>query len=965
SCGVGSLEHESGRERPPNFSFKAANVNTASASYVGSAASVIDAADGSPAPGSWQATDTWPQVVGASLTSPYFQFSVDTSKYGGASLSFRYLLSATGDWTGSSNYVYAYSSADGGAFSTIYNSGSTIKAGTGSWLGPISANAAATGNTTTFRINAAARHQNKASSTMGLDEVQIFGCPAVAPPTIGKAFSSNVVAAGGRSILTFTITNPNASTDSIYNYSGLSFTDAFPEEISYVSTTANSCGGILQDAGGGTLQANDTGIRLVNGTLNANTSCSIAVQVAVAASSVGPKTNTSGYVAATQSGPNTSPTGVATATLTALAPPVIEKRFAPNPVLTGEASILRFTLTNPNPNHPLSGVAFTDTFPANLRVATPVEASHSGCGTPAYTPVAGGGSLSFSEGTIAPGASCTVQVKVAASAAGEYLNISSAVSHLLNGTWSGNPASDTLWVEAPSPAISLLKQIAPSSSGPWQSFLAVTTGDPVYYRLMVENLGDVPLSPVTVTDPLVSTAGCSWPATLPVAVAENDNHLATCVIGPVTTAAGERVNTATATGRYAEVGYADQSSARYATTGLTLGKNAARDYYFPPTGEPPDQVADVITYTFEVTNSGHAPLRGPVVIDDPKVAVACAPFSTVGDGDDYLDPAETIRCTAGYTVSAADLAAKVITNTATAIADGVTSPAASKTVRLAPDLVAVKSNDVDGLATEGGFRWTLSVTNATAAGHASFPAGATVLVDDLPAGATYGELEIDLGEITGISCAIDPETTTLACTTDGEATIPAGAAFAITVPVTVTTARTLVNPRINDGTVGLCRVNPDALFPESNDENNRCADAVTVAWPEITLVKMVQAGAGYATPGAEMLYTIVATNSGRRGTDADTVVITDLIPPKTALVVSSTLIAFLDGTSPKESGLSFNPGTDLTFLDAEGAVIDPQDDGNGVDARVSKILIHPKGSFEASDGTNHPTFTLYFKVRIK
>ena len=48
-------------------------------------------------------------------------------------------------------------------------------------------------------------------------------------------------------------------------------------------TTSNSCGGALQDSGGGALAAGDVGIRLTGGTIPASSSCAITVNVTAVA----------------------------------------------------------------------------------------------------------------------------------------------------------------------------------------------------------------------------------------------------------------------------------------------------------------------------------------------------------------------------------------------------------------------------------------------------------------------------------------------------------------------------------------------------------------------------------------------------------------------------------------------------------------------------------------------------------
>ena len=55
-------------------------------------------------------------------------------------------------------------------------------------------------------------------------------------------------------------------------------------------------------------------------------------------------------------------------------------------------------------------------------------------------------------------------------------------------------------------------------------------------------------------------------------------------------------------------------------------------------------------------------------------------MTSVGDGDTYLDPGEELVCSASHSVTQADLRPRSITNTATATADGVSSPADRATV---------------------------------------------------------------------------------------------------------------------------------------------------------------------------------------------------------------------------------------------------------------------------------------------
>ncbi|MFP5289266.1 MAG: hypothetical protein ACLGI9_26265, partial [Thermoanaerobaculia bacterium] len=80
----------------------------------------------------------------------------------------------------------------------------------------------------------------------------------------------------------------------------------------------------------------------------------------------------------------------------------ISKNFSPDPTNVNGVSALTFTITNPNPAA-VSGVSFSDVFPTSpgaMVVANPPAATTNGCGAPTFAPVAGAGSISFSNGTV-------------------------------------------------------------------------------------------------------------------------------------------------------------------------------------------------------------------------------------------------------------------------------------------------------------------------------------------------------------------------------------------------------------------------------------------------------------------------------------------------------------------------------------------------------------------------------------
>ena len=253
----------------------------------------------------------------------------------------------------------------------------------------------------------------------------------VAPPQLVKSFGAATIPLNGTTNIEFNITNPNATTP----LTGVGFTDALPAGL--VVATPN---GITGACGGGTILASSGSgtISLANATLAAGAGCTFFVNVTGV--SPGVENNTTGPVTSNEGGTGNT----ASASITVVAPPSIAKSFAPSSIATNGTSTLTFTITNPNDSVALTGVAFTDSLPAGVVVASPTGLT-STCGGTA-TAAAGSGTISLSGGTIAANASCTVAVNVRGTNAGIATN---AVTVTSTNGGTGNTATATLTVLAP------------------------------------------------------------------------------------------------------------------------------------------------------------------------------------------------------------------------------------------------------------------------------------------------------------------------------------------------------------------------------------------------------------------------------------------------------------------------------------------------------------------------------------
>ncbi|MFI5143227.1 MAG: IPTL-CTERM sorting domain-containing protein [Thermoanaerobaculales bacterium] len=258
------------------------------------------------------------------------------------------------------------------------------------------------------------------------------------PPTIAKAFGGPTAPLAGSTTLTFTLTNPGASTV----LTGVGFSDTLPPGL-VVSTPnglSSTCGGTA------TATAGSTSVSLAGGSLAAGGSCTLEVNVT--GTTVGTKNNTSGAVTSTEGG-----TGATSnmATVTVVAPATLSKSFGAAIINFHETTSLTFVVTNPNLATPLTGVGFADIFPAGLVVATPNGLSGS-CDAGTITAIPGTTTVALLNATLAANSSCTFSVNVTALGAGALVNTTGQMNSAEGGP--GDPASATLIVLAPIPALS-------------------------------------------------------------------------------------------------------------------------------------------------------------------------------------------------------------------------------------------------------------------------------------------------------------------------------------------------------------------------------------------------------------------------------------------------------------------------------------------------------------------------------
>jgi mucin-19 len=664
------------------------------------------------------------------------------------------------------------------------------------------------------RNSATASAQDAASSghpvTSNQASVTVY---AVAAPVISKSFSPATIPAGTASTLTFTITNPAGN---MVTLTGVNFTDTFPAGMTIaLAPDAAQCGGAVTTSNGNT-------ITLSNGNVLPNNSCTVTVTVLAATN--GSKNNTSGVVKSTNGGNGNS----ASATLVVLSPPVISKSFLPISASVGSASTLTFTLTAPAGNTAaLTGVAFSDDLPADLRVANPANATVSaGCGTPTFSPAPADTSLTFSNGTIVPDGTCTVSISITPTAAGTFNNTTAAVTSTNGGS---GAVSNTATLTADESAdLSITKT---------DGRLSVDRGEAVTYTVTVHNAGPSNAVSASVFDTIPSSlTGVTWlcsPGIGAACTANGSGNISDTATIPAGTdviylvsatvsnaASTNIVNTASV---IAPAGVTDANPSNNSATDTdTLNRLRVTKTASPATYAT---VGDPINYSYVISNDGTSTLVLPYAVTDDQEPTQCSVPAS-------LAPAESFTCAAIHAVTQNDLDSGSLTNVvfatmADADGDTVTSNSASQTV------TAVQSTG-------------LSLEKSVTGGDPYNNVGDTV---------DYTYTLKNTGNVTLLApFAASDDKVAVSC--------PSTPSLAPNLTLTCTASYTVAQADLDNGSV-TNTASATAHFGSSTVTSN--ADSQTVYAAQTTglkLEKSIISGDPYTSAGDIIQYTYLLTNTG-------------------------------------------------------------------------------------------------------
>jgi uncharacterized repeat protein (TIGR01451 family) len=236
----------------------------------------------------------------------------------------------------------------------------------------------------------------------------------------------------------------------------------------------------------------------------------------------------------------------------AQSPPTIVKSFSAATVGLNGSVTLTFTLTNPNPATDLTGVSFSDDMPAGLLIANP-DSLGGTCDTSVVTlsPT----NISLVGAVLLANSSCTLSIDVLATAAGDQVNTTGAVTSVEGGT--GGTATATVSVLVPD------LTITKTHTG---NFVRPQTG--AIYTITVSNSGADTSALITVNDTLpagltaTDLSGTNWNCTLsPLQCTRGDVLFAGTSFEPITLTVNVEANAASSVTNMAMVSGGAESNA--------------------------------------------------------------------------------------------------------------------------------------------------------------------------------------------------------------------------------------------------------------------------------------------------------------------------------------------------------------------------------------------------------------------
>ncbi|MBP2267959.1 putative repeat protein (TIGR01451 family) [Pseudarthrobacter sp. PvP004] len=489
--------------------------------------------------------------------------------------------------------------------------------------------------------------RNETATGIGNDVA--FDLPQIVDvtPQLDKSFTPALIAPGGTSKVTLTITN----TDDLKAKNDWSITDTLPAGLT-VAGTPNMGGTCVQAAGTNPLEkwavAGSNTVSVIGGDLaQGMTACTITVDVTAAAEGT--------YV----SGPANIVTNLnppANATLSVRSPRLALSKALSAPRLSDSHQFTTHIRTGSATGPVVSSTANATTAGAGSTIEpnTGVTGEYvANAGTPYYLTESGTNLSGYSnaitcvdanglQSGLPSGAPFAGSLEIVPRAGADISCVLTSTAH---------------------PVPTMECSVSADASDIQQS---PVVGDRITYTFASKNTGNVPLTNVSITDPLAGLSALSytWPG-IPGELLPGQTVTATATYGITQEDidAGHLANSATTTGTPPA---GPPLATPPGTTDTPLTQAAAMEFSKSADASAvlhPSVAGDVMTYTFTAKNTGNVTLTD-VSIEDPLAGLSALSYSWPGAPGTLL-PGETVTGKATYGISQADIDSGHVVNSAT------------------------------------------------------------------------------------------------------------------------------------------------------------------------------------------------------------------------------------------------------------------------------------------------------------
>ncbi|HEV3133851.1 MAG TPA: DUF11 domain-containing protein [Acidimicrobiia bacterium] len=589
-------------------------------------------------------------------------------------------------------------------------------------------------------------------------------------------------------------------------------------------------------------------------------------------------TNTAGvHVVGGSFDPNNSNDSSSASTTVSISADIAVTKTVNNPAPNVGSNVTFTVLAHNNGPINATGVVVTDPLPPGMAFVS-ASATQGG-----YT----SGSGVWNVGSLASGATVTLQIVATVSQAGPHTNTATKTAENQQDPNAANDSASAV-VNGQQSDLSVTKTDAPDPVAP---------GADLTYTITVTNNGPSSAQNATVSDTLPT--GTTFVSATPSQGSCAGTTTVSCALGAIANGAsvtitlvvhvGPSVADGTVISNTASVSSTtpDPTAANNSATSTTTVA-ASADLAVAKSDSPDPVVAGTdLTYTITVTNNGPSSAQNVTVNDTLPTGTT---FGSATPSQGSCAGTTTVSCALGSIANGASPTITLVVHVGPSVADGTVisntasassttadptpannSATSTTTVAASADLAVAKSDSPDPVTAGTNLTYTIGVTN-----NGPSDATSVTVSDPLPAGTSFVSAMATQGSCVG--------PTPVACNLGSLAD---GASASITVVVHVASGVAAGTTISNTASVGSTASDP------TPSNNSATATTTVVTSGDLSITKT--GSPDPVTAGAQLTYTITVTNNGP--SDASNITVTDTVPSGTTFVSATSSTGSCAGTT--------------------------------------------------------------------